>query len=86
MNLQKLETVFLEDYDANTENSFALAAYRRSYALALMQLDKPESICLSAFIEAEELANMAISLGVPQAQLQAAAYQLRRCLAQPEDE
>ena len=83
MNIQALEAVFQEDYDSTTDTSFALAAYRRSYALALMELANTEGGRLAAFAEAEEIAEMAENFGVPRAQIQATAYQLRRSLAQP---
>jgi hypothetical protein len=78
-----LERVFTEDYDANSNPAFALAAWRRSYALALMALASTEDGRIAAFADADELARFALAMGVPGAALDAAGYQLRRAWNQP---
>ena len=83
MNMKALEDVFKEEFDQTNDASYALATYRRSYALALMELATTEGNKLAAFAEAEEMAEVAENYGIPRSQLRAIAYQLRRSLAEP---
>ena len=84
MAIALLEEVFAEDYDAHSNPSFALTAWRRSYAIALMAQAPTEEARVAAFADADELVRFALALGVPKATLDLAGYALRRMWSLPE--